>query len=99
MSNTFSIHNDNLIPNEHLKLPEKYTHLTAEEYVEALMDYIEKYRQWTTLHIVDFMTTNQWEILPKEWRNVLLPADGSMTENEWIDMIIKITSGSEVNVS
>lgn len=88
---------EGLIPSQQLRLPEKYSHLSPEEYVEALTDYIEKYRQWTTLHIVDFMTFNQWEILDEEWRNVLLPQDGSLGE-DWINSIIQITSGSDVNV-
>lgn len=89
--------NEGLIPSQQLRLPKKYSHLSADEYVEALTDYIEKYRQWTTLHIVDFMTFNQWEILDEDWRNVLLPQDGSLSE-DWIDSIVQITSGSDVNV-
>lgn len=93
---TMSFNIENLIPHEELKLPEKYAHLSPEEYMQALIDYIEKYRKWTTLHIVDFMTYNQWEeILNEEWRNVLLPKDINDT---WIDSIVQITSGSEVNV-
>jgi hypothetical protein len=88
---------DNLIPSQQLRLPSKYAHLSPEQYMQSLMDYIEKYRQWTTLHIVDFMTFHQWEILDEEWRNVLLPQHGSDSE-DWINSIIKITSGSEVNV-
>lgn len=89
-------HVENLIPNEQLRLPEKYAHLSPQEYMQALMDYIEKYRKWTTLHIVDFMTYNQWEeILDEEWRNVLLPEN---VNDNWIDSIVQITSGSEVNV-
>lgn len=88
---------EGLIPKEQLRLPEKYSHLSPEEYVQALTEYIEKYRQWTTLHIVDFMTYNQWEILDEEWRNVLLPQDSNLGD-DWINSIIQITSGSAVNV-
>ena len=88
---------DNLMPTEQLKLPEKYSHLTPNEYIIALTNYIEKYRQWTTLHIVDFLTFSQWNILDVEWREALLPPDGSISHEEWIDSIIKITSGSDVN--
>ncbi|KAG1077006.1 hypothetical protein G6F42_025139 [Rhizopus arrhizus] len=93
-----SFSGDNLIPSEQLRLPDKYAHLTANEYIQELMNYIEKYRQWTTLHIVDFLTFGQWNILNEEWREALLPPDGSISHEEWIDAIIKITSGSDVNV-
>lgn len=93
-----SFSGDNLIPSEQLRLPDKYAHLTPNEYIQELMNYIEKYRQWTTLHIVDFLTFGQWNILNEEWREALLPPDGSISHEEWIDAIIKITSGSDVNV-
>ncbi|KAI9487588.1 MAG: methyltransferase domain-containing protein [Benjaminiella poitrasii] len=86
---------DDLIPNQPLSLPEKYSHLAPKEYVQALMDFIEKHRQWTAIHIVDFITLNQWEILPEDWRQTLLPKDESINEEEWIDSIIKITAGSD----
>ncbi|KAL7320683.1 hypothetical protein PS15m_000546 [Mucor circinelloides] len=92
-----SFSGDNLIPSEQLRLPDKYAHLTPNEYIQELMNYIEKYRQWTTLHIVDFLTFGQWNILNEEWREALLPPDGSISHEEWIDAIIKITSGSDVN--
>lgn len=83
--------NDHLFPRQQIQLPDKYGHLSPEEYIQVLMDYIEKYRQWTTLHIVDFMTRNQWEnVLPKEWRDALLP-EGDLGE-EWIESIIDISS-------
>lgn len=88
---------DHLIPKQPIQLPEKYAHLTPIEYTQTLIDYIETYRTWTTLHIVDFMTRNQWEnVLPEEWRRILLP-EGELGD-EWIESIIGITSGSKVNV-
>lgn len=93
-----SFSGDNLIPSEQLQLPARYAHLTPNEYIQELMSYIEKYRQWTTLHIVDFLTFGQWNILDEEWREALLPPDGMVSHEDWIDAIIKITSGSDVNV-
>ncbi|KAI7899601.1 methyltransferase domain-containing protein [Cokeromyces recurvatus] len=86
--------NDTLIPNQQLSLPEKYAHLTPEEYIQALIDFIEKHRRWTTSHVVDFITLNHWEILPEKWRHVLLPTNESINEDEWVDSIMKITTGS-----
>ncbi|CEP18406.1 hypothetical protein [Parasitella parasitica] len=88
---------DNIIPSEQLRLPENYSHLTPVEYMDTLINYIERYRQWITLHIVDFLTFDQWNILNQEWREALLPPNESISHEEWINSIINITSGSDVN--
>ncbi|KAI8367211.1 hypothetical protein EDC96DRAFT_157225 [Choanephora cucurbitarum] len=85
-----------LIPQNKLQLPSKYT--SPIEYTEALIDFIEAHKHWTTLHIVDFITLNQWDtVLEETWRQVLLPKHES--EDDWIHSIIKIASGSDLNES
>ncbi|KAI8087633.1 uncharacterized protein B0P05DRAFT_531722 [Gilbertella persicaria] len=87
-----------LIPENHLQLPEKYAHLSPQQYAKVLLDFIEKHKHWTTMHIVDFITMNQWEtIMQKEWCQALLPADEYSSQDQWINSIIKIASGSDMN--
>lgn len=85
-------------PVDQVNIPKKYAHLTPKQYVEALIDSMEKYRDLISLHVVDFMTKDLWSVIPKEWQLALLPDDDSVHTQEWIDSIINITSGNGIKV-
>lgn len=87
-----------LFPEQPLKLPKQYAHLTPEQYTQALMNYVDKYRDLIALHVVDFMTKDLWMIIPQEWRLALLPSDKSINSQEWIDSLINMTSGNGIKV-
>jgi hypothetical protein len=75
-----------------IKLPEKYSHLSIKEYLQVLIDYAEKYRKWTDIHIVNFMTMNQKDLIDGDWWKVLNNANSN--QEEWVDLIVNITNGS-----
>ncbi|KAG1460679.1 hypothetical protein G6F46_005388 [Rhizopus delemar] len=76
---------DFLLPNYPIRLPEGYT--CPEQYVLALIDYIEKYRCWTEIHFVDFITLNHWNLISEDWQHALL------NEEDLFDTITKIAFG------
>lgn len=85
------------LPDRELYLPAKYSHLTPHEYLKTLIAFVKQYDYLINLHIVNFITTDQWQLLDPEWRAALLPADVN-NEDDWIQQLINITSGNTENV-
>ncbi|CDH60806.1 cra-b-like protein [Lichtheimia corymbifera JMRC:FSU:9682] len=84
------------LPDRELYLPEKYSHLTPHEYVKTLIAFVKQYDHLINIHIVNFITTDQWQLLDPEWQTALLPTDVN-NEDDWIQQLINITSGNTEN--
>lgn len=84
------------IPTQYVQLPDKYCHLTPLEYTAKLIDYVKQYNHLIKIHIVDFLTLHEWDLLDTEWQTALLPG---AENDQWIHSIVNITSGDAVDVS
>lgn len=76
---------DFLLPSQPINLPKG--HDCPEKYAESLIEYIGKYRQWTEIHFVDFITLGHWNLINKDWQSALL------NEPDLFDAITKIAFG------
>ncbi|KAI9323276.1 hypothetical protein BX666DRAFT_1873336 [Dichotomocladium elegans] len=70
-----------------LELPSGFE--SPEDYVEALVSFIDQYRWLPELHVIDFFSLHHWNLLDPEWQVALL--EGS-DQPGWFESIIQIAS-------
>lgn len=75
-------------------LPPEYTDIST--YVSNLCLFIDEYKSLIDIHIVDFLTKNQWELLPNEWREILLP-NNITNEDEWWSSLIHVSTAADLS--
>ncbi|KAI9315268.1 methyltransferase domain-containing protein [Dichotomocladium elegans] len=76
------------LPDQPLYLPEAYKHLMPEEYAAELASFVRQFAPLINMHIVDFITTKQWELLDPEWQSaLLLPND-----EECVDSLLHLAA-------
>ncbi|KAI7871595.1 hypothetical protein BDF14DRAFT_1075022 [Spinellus fusiger] len=83
------------LPQSEINLPAAYSNQTPEKYLESLIEFFEKYRHLIDIHVVDFLTYHQWELLDVEWREVLLPSKLNKDSSEGSDLLALIQIASE----
>lgn len=62
---------------------------TPQQYIEALISFIDQYRWLYEVHVVDIFPYQQWELLDPSWREALL-ADSD--NDAWFETIIALPS-------
>ena len=62
---------------------------TAEQYIESLVSFIDKYRWLYEVHVVDILPYKQWELLDPSWREALLT---DSDHDDWFETIISLPS-------
>lgn len=80
-------------PSTGCPLPSSYNNIYT--YTNALCDFIQQYRFLTNIHVVDFLTNDQWNLLDPEWRQALLPVDGATDDSEWWDSLIHLSTAAD----
>jgi hypothetical protein len=74
-------------------LPKGYDN--THSYTTDLCNFIQHYRFLTNIHVVDFLTQDQWELLDPAWRQALLP-DGGVDEDSWWDSLIHLSTAADL---
>lgn len=62
---------------------------TPQQYIEALVSFIDQYRWLYEVHVVDILPYKQWELLDPTWREALLADSDS---DGWFERIISLPS-------
>ncbi|KAL0091048.1 methyltransferase domain-containing protein [Phycomyces blakesleeanus] len=91
------------LPANELYLPTECAQNSPEEYLDELITFFERYRHLTDIHVVDFLTYNQWELLDPEWRKALSPDPAQhhnrQAQSDWLSLMIQIASESNIDSS
>lgn len=54
------------------------------EFVQNLLNFYNEHRYLAAFHVVDFYTSNHWELIPQAWRDDLMACE--------LDELLKIAS-------
>ncbi|KAG0169295.1 hypothetical protein DFQ28_003738 [Apophysomyces sp. BC1034] len=85
-----------MLPTSEIQLPPTFANDTPENYLNALISFFESYRYLTDIHVVDFLTQNQWDLIDPTWQAALLPETD--TSEEWLDSLIQLAAESTIVV-
>lgn len=90
-----------LLPQQEIQLPAEFEQQSPSEYLEALYQFVDKYRWLADLHVGDFITMKLWELLDPTWRQALLPDSFDSEEDyqAWFASILSLTKSDYCNVS
>lgn len=85
-----------MLPPKEIQLPVQYATETPENYLNALVSFFESYRHLTDIHVVDFLTQNQWDLIDPAWQAALLTENAG--EEEWLESLIHLAAGSTMGM-
>lgn len=77
------------LPQEEVFLPESFQDSYVHDYLRELIDFEKQWRHLINIHIVDFITHNQWELLDPAWRTALLPNDAD-NDDRWLSSLVDL---------
>lgn len=83
------------LPDREIYLPDGFTDPHA--YLETLTSFMSNFDRLINMHIVNFITDNQWELLDSSWREALLPND--VQDYDWITPLVHVASANTSVVS
>jgi hypothetical protein len=89
-----------LLPHQEIQLPADFEQQSPSEYLEALYQFVEKYRWLADLYVGDFITMKLWERLDPTWRQALLPDSFDSEEDyqAWFASILSLTKSDYCDV-
>lgn len=64
-----------LLPKDVLPLPPAFQGAPVARYADALIAFSTKYKWLADIHIVNFITMAQWDMIDPDWREALLRDD------------------------
>ncbi|KAG0180195.1 hypothetical protein DFQ28_001635 [Apophysomyces sp. BC1034] len=81
------------IPTKEIQLPPLFEKEDPEHYLQALVSFIKPYQWLINVHVVDFITHQQWEQLDPEWRTIFFAEDHDEDdEDAWFSSVIDLVA-------
>ncbi|KAI8138487.1 methyltransferase domain-containing protein [Fennellomyces sp. T-0311] len=78
------------LPDREIYLPDGFT--DPHVYLESLISFTSKFDRLINMHIVNFITDHQWELLDPTWRQALLPSNAE--DYDWITPLVHVASAN-----